>query len=37
MKDLYWAEKKIKPIPVLYQHAVKTMELAIKTAVTLSL
>lgn len=36
MKDLYWAEKRMKPIPVLYQHAVETMELAIKTAVAMS-
>jgi len=36
LKDLYWAEKKMKPIPVLYQHAVQTMELTIKTAVAMS-
>ncbi|SHF26733.1 HD domain-containing protein [Desulforamulus putei DSM 12395] len=34
-KDLYWAEKLMKPIPVLHQHAVQTMELALKTAIAL--
>lgn len=36
LKDLYWAEKKMKPIPVLYHHALQTMELAIKTAIAMS-
>ncbi|SHF16365.1 HD domain-containing protein [Desulforamulus putei DSM 12395] len=36
MKDLYWAEEKMKPIPVLLQHSFQMMELAVKTAVAMS-
>lgn len=35
-RDLYWAEKMMRTIPILYQHAYQTMELAIKTTITMS-
>ncbi|AEG61950.1 HD-GYP domain-containing protein [Desulforamulus ruminis] len=36
MKNLYWAEKLMRPIPVLHKHAEQTMELAIRTAIIMS-